>query len=115
MAGGCRVQAKAIAASASQRTVALHGKQEYWWRFGLGAGAARPIFAVIGDQHLEMLNTRYLRLLQAAADGRLRLAGCTVAVRLCLKPSAGRFFPAPITRSVYGRIDLTVCAITTKR
>jgi hypothetical protein len=33
------------------------------------------------DQHLEMLNTRYLRLLQEAADGRCPLAGCTVGVR----------------------------------
>jgi hypothetical protein len=28
-----------------------------------------PILALVGDQHPEMLNTRYLRLLQEAADG----------------------------------------------
>ena len=28
-----------------------------------------PILVLVGDQHPEMLNTRYLRLLQEAADG----------------------------------------------
>ena len=60
---------------------------------GLGAGAARPILGLVGDQHPEKLNTRYLRLLREAADGRLRFAGyggCPLASNL-----GERDFPAP--------------------
>jgi hypothetical protein len=53
-----------------------------------------PILALGGGQHPEMLNTRYLRLLQGAADGRLRLAGCTVGVRFASNLGE-RDFPAP--------------------
>jgi hypothetical protein len=53
-----------------------------------------PILALVSDQHSEMLNTRYLRLLQEAADGRLRLAGCTVGVRFASNLGE-RDFPAP--------------------
>jgi hypothetical protein len=53
-----------------------------------------PILALGGGQHPEMLDTRYLRLLQGAADGRLRFAGCTVGVRFA-STLGGRFLPAP--------------------
>jgi hypothetical protein len=52
-----------------------------------------PILAFVGDQHPEMLDTRYLRLLQEAADGRLRLGvygGFRFASNL-----GERDFPAP--------------------
>ena len=77
---------EAIAASAFQRTVALHGKQEYWWRLGLGAGAARPILAAPG-----MLNYPLFAAFSKAADGRLRrwvYGRCS----LCLSPRRGDFF-----------------------
>jgi hypothetical protein len=69
------------------RTVALHGKQE-------SDLDTEPVLLVRSLQHPEMLNTRYLRLLQGAADGRLRLAGYTVGVRFA-STLGGRFFPAP--------------------
>jgi hypothetical protein len=65
------------------------------------------------DQHREMLNTRYLRLSPRAADGGMHrwvYGRCS----LLPQPPAGRFFPGSDTRSVYGRIDFTVCAMTTK-
>jgi hypothetical protein len=73
---------------------------------GLGAGAARPINGLVGDQHPQKLNTRYLRFLREAADGRLRFAGCTVGCSPCLSPRRA-IFSGSDTRSVYGRIDLT--------
>ena len=42
----------------------------------------------------EMLDTRYLRLLQGPADGRLRLAGGRIGVRFASN-LGGRFLPAP--------------------
>jgi hypothetical protein len=63
-----------------------------------------PILAFVGDQHPEMLDTRYLRLLQEAADGRLRL-GVYGGFPLCLKPRRAGLSGSD-TRSVYGRTDL---------
>ena len=65
------------------------------------------------DQHREMLNTRYLRLSSGADDGRLRLLGVRSVFALP-QPLGGAIFSGSDTRSVHGRIDLTVCAMTTK-
>src|SRR5687767_6000330 len=62
--------------------------------------------ALGGDQHTEMLNTRYLRLLQEAADGRLRLLGVRSRVRLASSPRRA-ILSGSDTRSVYGRTTST--------
>ena len=89
------------------RRIELHGKQE-------SDLDTEPVLLVRSLQHPEMLNTRYLRL-SPRPPTAASVAGCTLGVRFASAPSAGRFFSGSDTRSVYGRIDLTVCAITTKR
>ena len=78
-------------------------------RLGLGPGAARPILAAPGEAQYPLFAA-----FSKAADGRFCrwvYVGCS----LCLSPLGGAIFSGSDTRSVYGRIDLTVCAITTKR
>jgi hypothetical protein len=62
------------------------------------------ILAFVGDQHPEMLDTRYLRLSKrppTAACVSWVYGGCP----LCLKPRRAGFSGSD-TRSVYGRNDL---------
>jgi hypothetical protein len=58
---------------------------------GLGAGLLVRSLRSLRSAHLEVLNTRYLRLLQEAADGRFCrwvYGRCS----LCLSPRRGDFF-----------------------
>ena len=62
-----------------------------------------PILALVCDQHPEMLNTRYLRLLQEAADSRCVSLGVASGVRFastlgkrdCPAPTLGRCMGVP--------------------
>jgi hypothetical protein len=98
---------KAVADNRCAGTAALHGKQE-------ADLDTEPVLLVRSLRHPEMLNTRYLRLSPRVRRRPLGVAGCTLNVRFLLRPRRGDFSGSD-TRSVYGRIDLTVCAITTKR
>jgi hypothetical protein len=89
------------------RRIEWHGKQE-------SDLDTEPVLLVRSFQHPEMLNTRYLRLSPRGRRRPLGVAGCMLNVRFC-SDLGGAIFSGSDTRSVYGRIDLTVCAITTKR